>query len=89
MPRDIKTRIAKFQSFTGPRHGSATGEEALAIARSSSHAATNRRLTGIIKIQAMAAILEPELAAGRKVITFQPTTTMCFEALEAMQIQES
>jgi SWI/SNF-related matrix-associated actin-dependent regulator 1 of chromatin subfamily A len=49
--------------------GSATGEEALAIARSSSHAATNRRLTGIIKVQAMAALLEPEMAAGRKVIS--------------------
>src|SRR4029077_9504955 len=49
---------------------SATGEEALAIARSSPHSATNRRLTGVIKTQAMAALLEPELAAGRKVIAF-------------------
>src|SRR4029077_66657 len=49
---------------------SATGEEALAIARSSPHAATNRRLTGVIKVQAMAALLEPEMAAGRKVIAF-------------------
>jgi SNF2 family DNA or RNA helicase len=50
--------------------GSAIGEEALAIARSSLHSATNRRLTGVIKVQAMAALLEPELAAGRKVIAF-------------------
>ena len=50
--------------------GSATGEEALALARSSPHSATNRRLTGIIKVQAMAALLEPEVVAGRKVITF-------------------
>jgi SWI/SNF-related matrix-associated actin-dependent regulator of chromatin subfamily A-like protein 1 len=50
--------------------GSAIGEEALAIARSSPHAATNRRLTGLIKTQAMSALLEPELAAGRKVISF-------------------
>jgi SNF2 family DNA or RNA helicase len=50
--------------------GSATGEEALAIARSSPHSATNRRLTGLIKTQAMAALLEPEMAAGRKVISF-------------------
>ena len=50
--------------------GNATGEEALAIARSSPHSATNRRLTGIIKVQAMAALLEPDLAAGRKVIAF-------------------
>jgi len=49
--------------------GGAIGEEALAIARSSSHAATNRRLTGVIKTQAMAALLEPELAGGRKVIS--------------------
>ena len=49
--------------------GSATGEEALAIARSSPHAATNRRLTGVIKLQAMVAILEPELNAGHKVIS--------------------
>ena len=49
--------------------GQATGEEALAIARSSPHAATNRRVTGVIKLQAMAALLEPELAAGRKVIS--------------------
>ena len=50
--------------------GKATGEEALAIARSSPHAATNRRLTGLIKTQAMSALLEPELAAGCKVISF-------------------
>lgn len=50
--------------------GGATGEEALAIARSSPHSATNRRLTGLIKTQAMAALLEPEMAAGRKVIAF-------------------
>ena len=37
--------------------GEATGEEALALARSRSpHAATNRRLTGLIKTQAMAAL---------------------------------
>ena len=50
--------------------GSATGEEALAIARSSPHAATNRRVTGLIKTQAMCALLEPEVAAGHKVIAF-------------------
>ena len=50
--------------------GKATGEEALAIARSSPHAATNRRLSGLIKTQVMAALLEPELAAERKVISF-------------------
>ena len=50
--------------------GDATGEEALALARSSPHSATNRRLTGLIKTQAMAALLEPEVAAGRKVISF-------------------
>ena len=50
--------------------GNATGEEALALARSSPHSATNRRLTGLIKTQAMAALLEPEVLAGRKVIAF-------------------
>ena len=50
--------------------GSAKGEEALAIARSSPHSATNRRLTGLIKVQAMVALLEPEMAVGRKVIAF-------------------
>jgi superfamily II DNA or RNA helicase len=50
--------------------GPAVGEEALAIARSSPHAATNRRLTGIIKTQCMAALLEADLLAGRKVISF-------------------
>jgi superfamily II DNA or RNA helicase len=50
--------------------GDATGEDALAIARSSPHSATNRRLTGVIKTQAMAALLEPELLTGRKVIAF-------------------
>lgn len=50
--------------------GGATGEEALALARSSPHSATNRRLTGLIKTQAMAALLEPEMLAGRKVISF-------------------
>ena len=50
--------------------GDATGEEALALARSSPHSATNRRLTGVIKVQAMAALLEPEVLAGRKVIAF-------------------
>ena len=50
--------------------GNATGELALILARSSRHAATNRRLTGIIKVQAMAALLEPEVLAGRKVISF-------------------
>ena len=50
--------------------GQATGEEALALARSSPHSATHRRLTGLIKTQAMAALLAPEVAAGRKVIAF-------------------
>ena len=50
--------------------GNAAGEEALALARSSPHSATNRRLTGLIKTQAMAALLEPEVLAGRKVIAF-------------------
>jgi SNF2 family DNA or RNA helicase len=51
--------------------GPATGEEALALARASPHSATQRRLTGIIKLQAMTAVLVDELAEpGHKVIAF-------------------
>jgi SNF2 family DNA or RNA helicase len=67
---DLKQQYELSESLLARDIGRATGEEALAIARSSPHAATNRRLTGIIKLQAMAALLEPELDAGRKVIAF-------------------
>jgi SWI/SNF-related matrix-associated actin-dependent regulator of chromatin subfamily A-like protein 1 len=51
--------------------GSATGEEALALARASPHSATQRRLTGVIKVAAMTAILAAELEEpGKKVISF-------------------
>ena len=70
VPESIRREWETSEAGLARDIGSATGETALAIARSSPHAATNRRLTGMIKIQAMAAILEPELAAGRKVISF-------------------
>jgi SWI/SNF-related matrix-associated actin-dependent regulator 1 of chromatin subfamily A len=70
VPEHIKLEWAIFESRLAREIGSATGEDALAIARSSPHAATNRRLTGLIKTQAMSALLESELAAGRKVISF-------------------
>lgn len=51
--------------------GSATGDDALALARSSPHSATQRRLTGAIKLQAMLAALLEELEQGdHKVISF-------------------
>lgn len=69
VPEKLMQEWQVSESLLARDIGSATGEEALAIARSSPHAATNRRLTGIIKTQAMAALLEPEMAAGRKVIS--------------------
>jgi len=52
--------------------GSATGEEALALARASPHSATQRRLTGVIKSAAMTAVLAAELEepGKKKVIAF-------------------
>jgi SNF2 family DNA or RNA helicase len=51
--------------------GSASGEDALAIARSSPHSATQRRLTGIIKSHAMVEALREELQSGdHKIISF-------------------
>jgi SNF2 family DNA or RNA helicase len=70
VPEKLMQEWQVSESLLARDIGSATGEEALAIARSSPHSATNRRLTGIIKVQAMAALLEPEMAAGRKVIAF-------------------
>jgi superfamily II DNA or RNA helicase len=70
LPENLMREWRLSESLLARDIGSATGEEALAIARSSPHSATNRRLTGIIKVQAMAALLEPEMAAGRKVIAF-------------------
>lgn len=51
--------------------GSASGEDALAIARSSPHSAAQRRLTGIIKSHAMVEALREELQSGdHKIISF-------------------
>ena len=69
-PPELMQEWQVSESLLAREIGNATGEEALAIARSSPHSATNRRLTGIIKVQAMAALLEPEVVAGRKVIAF-------------------
>ena len=69
-PDSLKREWEVSESLITREVGKATGEEALAIARSSPHSATNRRLTGMIKLQAMAALLAPELEAGRKVIAF-------------------
>ena len=70
VPEKLMQEWRVSESLLSRDIGRATGEEALAIARSSPHSATNRRLTGVIKVQAMAALLEPDLAAGRKVIAF-------------------
>ena len=69
-PPELMQEWRVSESLLAREIGGATGEEALAIARSSPHSATNRRLTGVIKVQAMAALLAPELEAGRKVISF-------------------
>ena len=70
VPEKLMADWRVSESLLAADIGNATGEEALAIARSSPHSATNRRLTGVIKVQAMAALLEPEVVAGRKVISF-------------------
>jgi SNF2 family DNA or RNA helicase len=70
VPESVKREWEVSEAGLARDIGSATGEEALMIARASKHAATNRRVTGVIKLQAMAALLEPEMAAGRKVISF-------------------
>ena len=70
MPESVRREWEISETGLARDIGSATGEEALMIARASKHAATNRRVTGVIKLQAMAALLEPEMAAGRKVISF-------------------
>jgi SNF2 family DNA or RNA helicase len=70
VPDALKLEWETSESLLARDVGKATGEDALAIARSSPHSATNRRLTGMIKVQAMAALLEPNLATGRKVIAF-------------------
>ena len=70
VPEKMMAEWRESESLLSRDIGKATGEEALAIARSSPHAATNRRLSGAIKIQSMAALLEPGLAAGHKTISF-------------------
>jgi SWI/SNF-related matrix-associated actin-dependent regulator 1 of chromatin subfamily A len=70
VPDILKREWEVSESLLARDIGRAVGEQALAIARSSPHAATNRRLTGLIKTQAMTAILSAELEAGRKVISF-------------------
>jgi SNF2 family DNA or RNA helicase len=51
--------------------GLTVGEDALAIARSSPHSATQRRLTGIIKSHAMVEALRDELQSGdHKIVSF-------------------
>jgi SWI/SNF-related matrix-associated actin-dependent regulator of chromatin subfamily A-like protein 1 len=71
VPDEVKCDFAIAESKLRLDVGDATGEEALAIARGSPHAATQRRLTGIIKLQAMAAVLAAELEHGdHKVIAF-------------------
>jgi SNF2 family DNA or RNA helicase len=70
VPDSLKREWEASESLLARDIGKTTGEDALAIARSSPHAATNRRLTGMIKLQAMAALLAPELQTGRKVIAF-------------------
>lgn len=70
LPEKLITDWRVSEALLARDIGDATGEDALALARSSPHAATNRRLTGVIKVQAMAALLEPEVLAGRKVIAF-------------------
>jgi SNF2 family DNA or RNA helicase len=70
LPEKLITDWRVSEALLARDIGDAVGEEALAIARSSPHSATNRRLTGVIKVQAMAALLEPEVLAGRKVIAF-------------------
>jgi superfamily II DNA or RNA helicase len=70
VPDAIKRGWEESEALLARDVDKATGEDALALARSSQHAATNRRLTGMIKLQVMAALLAPELEAGRKVIAF-------------------
>ena len=70
IPDILKREWETTESLLAHDIGKATGDEALALARSSPHAATQRRLTGLIKVQAMAAVLLPELDARRKVISF-------------------
>ena len=60
--------------------GTATGEQALAIARASPHAATQRRLTGVIKLAAMVEVLRDELeGSSHKVISFAYHTAVIDE----------
>lgn len=70
IPEALRNEWEESESLLKRDIGKATGEEALALARASPHSATNRRVTGLIKTQAMAALLAPELEAGRKVIAF-------------------
>ena len=70
IPEVLKREWEASESLLARDIGKATGDEALALAKASPHAATQRRLTGLIKVQAMAAVLLPELDAGRKVISF-------------------
>jgi SWI/SNF-related matrix-associated actin-dependent regulator 1 of chromatin subfamily A len=70
VPDILKREWEVSEALLAREIGKATGEDALAIARSSPHSATNRRVTGLIKTQAMTALLAPELEAGRKVISF-------------------
>jgi SWI/SNF-related matrix-associated actin-dependent regulator 1 of chromatin subfamily A len=70
IPETLKREWEVTESLLARDIGRSTGEEALAIARGSPHSATQRRLTGLIKLEAMYAVLAPELEAGRKVISF-------------------
>ena len=70
MPENVRREYEVSEALLARDVGDAVGEKALALARASPHAATNRRLTGVAKLQVMSALLELELAAGRKVISF-------------------
>ena len=70
VPEEVKRELEIAEALLTRDIGKMTGDDALAVARSSPHSATYRRLVGLLKLQAMAALLEPELATGRKVIAF-------------------
>jgi SNF2 family DNA or RNA helicase len=71
IPAEILEAWRKSEADMARSIGSATGEAALALARSSEHASTNRRLTGVVKTAAMIAALKQELdGSPEKVIAF-------------------
>lgn len=86
-PNEIRGELERIEALLARDIGRLTGEEALAIARASPHSATYRRLVGLLKLQAMSALLTAELEQGGKTIVFAYHTAVIEALAERFKAQ--